>query len=126
MKCSSFILGTSAVGLLIAALTLRPGAFQPAAEATAAAATEGAPAAEVQVKIDNFSFAPATITIPAGTVVRWVNKDEVSHQVVSNDHSFKSKVLDAHEEFTHSFATSGTYSYFCSIHSSMTGKIVVE
>jgi len=85
-----------------------------------------APTSDAQVKIDNFSFAPATITVSAGTSVRWVNHDDIPHNVVSEDKSFKSKVLDTDEEFTYTFAKPGTYTYFCSIHPKMTGKVVVQ
>jgi len=84
------------------------------------------PAAPTEVKIDNFTFAPATITVPAGTAVHWVNHDDIPHNVVSDDKSFKSKVMDTNEDFTYTFSKPGTYSYFCSIHPKMTGKIVVQ
>jgi plastocyanin len=35
-------------------------------------------------------------------------------------------VLDTDETFTYTFTKPGTYSYFCSIHPKMTGKIVVQ
>src|SRR5438552_362379 len=38
-----------------------------------------------QVKIDNFNFAPATLTVPAGTTVTWVNQDNVPHTIVSSE-----------------------------------------
>ena len=85
-----------------------------------------APAAPTEIKIDNFSFAPATITVSAGTAVRWVNHDDIPHNVVGEDKSFKSKVLDTNEEFSYTFSKPGTYTYFCSIHPKMTGKIVVQ
>jgi len=79
-----------------------------------------------EVKIDNFSFGPATITIPAGTTVTWVNRDDIPHTVVSTDKVFKSKVLDTDEKFSYTFAKPGEYPYFCSIHPKMTGKVVVQ
>ena len=39
--------------------------------------TQDAKAASVEVKIDNFSFTPATITVTAGTTVRWTNRDDI-------------------------------------------------
>ena len=79
------------------------------------------------VKIDNFSFAPATLTIKAGTEVRWKNQDDIPHTVVSTDQQmFKSKVLDTDEEFTYTFTKPGTYKYFCSIHPKMTATVVVQ
>jgi plastocyanin len=90
-----------------------------------ATAPANAPA-EVAIKIDNFSFSPATITIPVGTTVRWTNRDDIPHTVVSDDQAFKSKVLDTDEIFTFTFTKPGTFGYFCSIHPKMTAKIVVQ
>ncbi len=80
----------------------------------------------VDVKIDNFSFTPATLTVKTGTQIIWTNGDDIPHTVVSEDQSFKSKVLDTDEKFTFTASKPGTYSYFCSIHPKMTGKVVVE
>lgn len=80
-----------------------------------------------QVKIDNFTFAPVALTIPVGTTVKWVNHDDIPHTVVSDDKStIKSKVLDTDDNFSYTFTKAGTYSYFCSIHPKMTGKVVVQ
>jgi len=81
----------------------------------------------VQVKIDNFTFTPPTLTVPAGTTVEWVNYDDIPHTVVSDDLStFKSKALDTDDNYSHLSSKAGTYSYFCSIHPKMTGKVVVQ
>jgi plastocyanin len=81
-----------------------------------------------EVKIDNFTFGPATLTVPVGTTVTWINKDDIPHTVVSTDDSktFKSKVLDTDEKFSFTFGKAGTYPYFCSIHPKMTGKVIVQ
>ena len=79
-----------------------------------------------EVKIDNFSFGPATLAIPAGTTVTWTNRDDIPHTVVSPDKVFKSKVLDTDEKFSFTFAKPGEYTYFCSVHPKMTGKVVVK
>ena len=79
-----------------------------------------------EVNIDNFSFTPMEMTIPAGLQVTWINKDDVPHTVVSVDHQFKSKALDTDEKFSFTFSNPGTYEYFCSVHPKMTGKIVVK
>lgn len=78
------------------------------------------------VKIDNFTFGPAELTVPVGTAVTWTNRDDIPHTVVSTDKVFKSKVLDTDETFSFTFDTAGTYPYFCSIHPKMTGKVVVQ
>ena len=80
----------------------------------------------VEVKIDNFTFTPPALTVKAGTQITWTNTDDIPHTVVSDDQRFKSKVLDTDEKFTFTASQPGTYSYFCSIHPKMTGKVVVE
>jgi len=80
----------------------------------------------VEVKIDNFSFTPTTITVKTGTQIIWTNADDIPHTVVSDDQSFKSKVLDTDEKFTFTASKPGTYVYLCSIHPKMTGRVVVE
>ena len=82
--------------------------------------------ATAEVKVDNFSFGPATLTVPVGTTVTWTNRDDIPHTVVSTDKVFKSKVLDTDEKFSFTFAKAGTYPYFCSIHPKMTGSVVVQ
>jgi plastocyanin len=80
----------------------------------------------VEVKIDNFTFGPQTITVPAGTTVTWTNKDDIPHTSVSTEGLFKSKVLDTDEKFSYTFTKAGTYTYYCSVHPKMTGQIVVK
>jgi plastocyanin len=83
-------------------------------------------AATAEVKIDNFSFGPQSITVAVGTTVTWTNRDDIPHTVVSTDGVFKSKVRDTDEKFSYTFAKAGTYSYYCSLHPKMTGKVVVQ
>jgi len=83
-------------------------------------------AATAEVKIDNFSFGPQTLTIPVGATVTWTNRDDIPHTVVSTDGVFKSKVRDTDETFSYTFTKAGTYPYFCSIHPKMTGQVMVQ
>ncbi len=85
------------------------------------------PASGAVVKIDNFSFGPATINIPAGSTVTWTNHDDVPHVVTSDDNKlFKSKALDTDDHFSFTFTRPGTYNYYCAIHPKMTAQIVVQ
>jgi len=79
-----------------------------------------------EVRVDNFTFGPDTLTVPANTTVTWVNKDDIPHTVASADGVFKSKALDTDDKYSYTFTKAGTYSYFCSIHPKMVGKIVVQ
>jgi amicyanin len=78
------------------------------------------------VKIDNFSFGPQSLTVPVGATVTWTNRDDIPHTAVSTEGVFKSKVMDTDEKFSYTFSKAGTYSYYCTIHPKMTGKVVVQ
>jgi plastocyanin len=93
---------------------------------TSAAVPAAPPAAGAEVKIDNFTFAPATLKVAVGTQVTWTNRDDEPHTVVSNDGSVKSKALDTGEKFTFTFSKPGSYPYFCSVHPQMKGTVVVQ
>ena len=121
MRRRVWILGLAAPVLAAAVfLVSGPGGFT--------ARAEQAQAASAEVKIDNFSFGPATLTVAVGTTVTWTNRDDIPHTVVSTDDpkTFKSKVLDTDEKFSYTFAKAGTYPYFCSVHPKMVGTVVVQ
>ena len=92
----------------------------------AVAASATARAAEVSVKIANFTFSPQRLTVKAGTMVTWTNDDDIPHTVNASGQAFKSGALDTDQKFSFTFTTPGTYQYFCALHPHMTGTIVVE
>lgn len=113
LRVSLLFVAIAMIAIAVAMPTRVPGADQPPS------ATE--------VSIDNFSFAPQTITVPVGSEITWTNRDDIPHTVVSDDQTtFKSKPLDTDDKFSFRFTKAGTYSYFCSIHPKMTAKVVVQ
>lgn len=84
------------------------------------------PVKNVSINIQNFSFNPGIVTIPAGSTVTWINKDGVVHTVTSDSQIFNSGTLSPRQQYSHIFTTTGTFDYHCSIHTFMTGKIIVE
>jgi len=111
--------------------------------ASLVAGVGSAPAAAASTKvrhvtIQNFSFAPQTITIKAGTKVTWKNVDGFDHHLASTDSSkttanitglFSSKVLGTGATFSFIFKKKGTFFYECTIHASMAsmhGKVIVK
>jgi plastocyanin len=38
-----------------------------------------------EVRVDNFTFGPDTVTVPVNSMVVWVNKDDIPHVIASND-----------------------------------------
>ena len=119
-RCRPIVLLLGAVGvtgLLAAALP----ELTAAGEAVVAAA-----ASPATVTIDNFAFAPATMTVTAGTTVTWKNEDDSPHRIGDKSGAFKSAALDTDDTFSHTFAAPGEYPYICTIHPYMVGKIVVK
>ncbi len=110
----------TSVGLLLALVFLF----------AASSKVKAGPAAEekdkYEVVIDNFSFGPAELTVPKGTKVTWVNRDDVPHTVVSTEGKFKSQALDTDEKFSFVFNDAGTYEYYCSLHPKMTAKVIAQ
>jgi plastocyanin len=78
------------------------------------------------VHIHNYAFVPATLTIPIGGTVRFVNDDDEPHTATAFDKSFDSKGLDTNDSYTHTFTSAGTVRYFCTLHPMMRGTIVVK
>jgi amicyanin len=78
------------------------------------------------VTIDNFTFTPPELTVAVGTTVKWVNHDDIPHSVVDNNKAFRSKALDTDDAYSFTFASAGTFSYFCGLHPHMQGKIIVK
>ena len=117
MKKARWILG---VALTVFA------AFASIAVTQPGVAKAGDQSPSVGVKIDNFSFGPASLAVAAGTTVTWTNNDDVPHTVVSDDKVFKSKALDTDDKFSYTFTKPGTYNYFCSVHPKMTATVVVH
>jgi plastocyanin len=71
-----------------------------------------------EVSLNRMAFFPASLTVKTGTTVKWTNSqvDKLDHTVNANDNSFGSPVLHPGDSFTTTFATPGTYLYFCSLH----------
>jgi amicyanin len=88
----------------------------------ALAAAAGASA----VTIDNFTFKAPALTVASGTTVTWTNNDDIPHTVRAVDGSFHSKAMDTSDSYSFTFTKPGVYSYFCTLHPKMVGKVIVK
>ena len=91
-----------------------------------ATAPSPAPSPVSIIHIKNFAFVPDSVTIPAGSTVKFVEDDEVAHTVTASDGSFDSGNLNQKQTWTHTFAKAGTYAYYCAYHTYMKGKIIIQ
>lgn len=134
----SFRLHAAALAVALGTLNLAPAAFaqsampsMPGMDHMAMPADHSAmpvAAGPNQVVINNFAFGPATLTVKRGTTVTWINKDGDAHTVtaVGAKPLFGSNPLDTGDSFSFTFNEPGTYAYFCKIHPTMKGVIVVQ
>ncbi|WP_440945241.1 plastocyanin/azurin family copper-binding protein [Methanosarcina sp. T3] len=93
------------------------------AETLAETAETQAEPKTVEVKIKDFAFNPDSITISSGDTVRWTNLDLFTHTVTGPD--FSSGTLRDGDSYEFTFTREGTYRYYCSIHASMEGVVIV-
>ncbi|HSR89183.1 MAG TPA: cupredoxin family copper-binding protein [Candidatus Udaeobacter sp.] len=97
---------------------------QPTSQQTPQTSTQSEAA---QVVISGFAFSPASLTVKAGTTVKWTNDDQAPHSIVSSDGQFTgSSVLSTGGTYQFKFDKPGTYTYSCGIHPSMHGQVVVQ
>jgi len=78
------------------------------------------------VSVQDFSFAPASLTVSVGTTVTFTNSGAVTHTVTADAGGFDSGNLTAGSAFQFTFNSPGTFAYHCAIHPSMTATIRVQ
>ena len=85
------------------------------------------------------AFDPNPVNVKAGDTITWTNKDSQIHTVVSGTGSSDPDVgkafdsspglktlLAPNQTFSHKFDTAGEFPYFCQLHPTMVGKVVVS
>ncbi|TDT77233.1 plastocyanin [Litoreibacter halocynthiae] len=90
------------------------------------ASTTIANAADHVVTISGFAFQPANLTIAAGDRVTFINKDGAPHTATAKKGAFDTGRLARNAQSTVTFASSGSFGYFCKIHPKMKGQIKVK
>jgi plastocyanin len=96
------------------------------ATTTGAATSSGGTAAKsgtVTIDMQNIAFNPKTVTVKVGQTVKWVNKDDVPHDVTGGP--LKSSTFNKGGSYAYTPKKAGTISYVCTIHPGMTGTLTV-
>ncbi|MFA7253266.1 MAG: cupredoxin family copper-binding protein [Patescibacteria group bacterium] len=78
------------------------------------------------VSVRNFSFNPSTITINRGTTVVWKNDDNHDHTVTAFDKTFDSGTIAPGGTYQYTFEEKGGFSYYCTLHPEMRGKVYIK
>lgn len=123
---SALVLGAIVPVVTLGAVPASRASQSGSAAGTAQAVSAASTGSEIEVKIDNFVFAPGVVTVKAGTQVTWINKDDIPHTVDSTEGKFKSAALDTDDKFQFRFSEPGEYPFYCRMHPKMTGKIIVQ
>ena len=82
--------------------------------------------ADADVHMVNFVYAPALLTVQAGTTVSFVNDDTDTHTVSSLRGAFESGVMEKGGTWTYTFDTPGTFDYYCIPHPFMLARVIVQ
>lgn len=78
------------------------------------------------VAITQGAYEPAQVTVPAGSIVTWSNRDGARHSVTSDDAEGElDGDLPPHTQYNHKFQTPGTFRYHCEFHNGMAGQVIV-
>ena len=70
-------------------------------------------------------FTPDTITIAVGFPIRWTNEGHLYHTVASDSLLWASDIISPTHWFEVKFDSAGTFPYHCTVHSGMTGTVIV-
>jgi plastocyanin len=103
----------------------------PPAEAPQAAPPPAPAPAPVEVSMKDFEFGPKELTVKAGTTVTWKNDGAKPHSATASDGSFDTGLYEPGAAKSVTFASPGTFDYYCQLHGTpdgngMVGKVVVE
>ena len=78
-------------------------------------------------------YSPTPLSISVGTTVVWTNNDNTGHTVTEGNPSgntppngFDSGILAPGKTFTHNFDMAGTIQYYCTLHPTMLGELIVK
>jgi plastocyanin len=83
-------------------------------------------AAEVRVEVYDNGYRPADLTVRPGATVTWDFTGRVPHTVTAYDGSFDSDILGRGDAWSMTFDEPGKYEYYCTLHHSMQGVVVVH
>ena len=72
------------------------------------------------------AYQPKPIEIPVWGSVSWTNDDRIAHSVTATEGEFDSGVMQPDEVFESTFDKVGGFEYYCMLHPSMVGHVVVH
>jgi plastocyanin len=95
----------------------------PTSNAAPATNTTSGGGGTVTIDMKNIQFSPSSATVKVGQTVKWVNEDDVPHNVIGGPLKSKTFGKGGTYEFTPKKAE--TISYVCTIHPNMKATLTV-
>jgi plastocyanin len=121
------ILSSLAVAGTAAALLAGCGGSSSSGTAKPPTPSGGSSSQGSAIKMNNFAFSPATLTISHGAVVGVTNDDSAAHTITADDgHSFDTGSIAPGASGKLTAPKPGRYAYHCTIHPFMHGTLVVR
>ena len=99
-------------------------ATTPSSTSTGPSVTAGIPGGASVLSTTAFGANPLTVAV--GTTVAWTNNDSIAHTSTADNSQWNSGTINPGQTFRFTFAAAGTYSYHCTIHPNMVGKVTVQ
>ncbi|MQA92653.1 MAG: hypothetical protein GEU90_20930 [Gemmatimonas sp.] len=87
---------------------------------------QDAPSSTMDADIFRFAFPNDRVEIPAGTTIRWTNRDDVVHTVSADDGSWDSAAILPGQTWSATFEEPGIYPFHCGPHPFMKGTVIVR
>ena len=120
---SSILPALVAIVVGLAALAL--GSSRTGTNAATASTSKVVASGSVRLKIANYNFAPAALTVKVGTRVTVSNSDSTAHTATADSGAFDSGTLKQGQSAHFTLRKAGTYTYICQFHAFMHGTIKV-
>jgi plastocyanin len=89
------------------------------------AGSQGRPETHL-ITIENMVYIPAQLEVRPGDWVVFSNKDLFPHTVTADGKAFESNGIAANSTWKYRAASPGVYSYHCTFHPTMQGKLTVR
>ncbi|HEY5061204.1 MAG TPA: plastocyanin/azurin family copper-binding protein [Gemmatimonadaceae bacterium] len=85
------------------------------------------PTLTTSVTVSDDAFTPASIQVSPGQTVTWTwDANASQHNVTFDDGATGSGTVSGGASFSRTFSTAGTFTYHCTLHSIMTGSVLVK
>ncbi len=120
------LLGPTLAAVLVVVIGLAFAQSRPSGPASAkAGATAVVSGKLASLKIVNYAFAPATMTVRVGTRITVTNADQTAHTATARSGAFDSGTVNPGKSASFTVTKPGVYPYYCQFHAFMNGTLKV-